>query len=188
MESVQTKMFKQLSEPAVGSVRVSKESAAKIGNVIDDLPLKFPPDGTYFVSLEGRCLHVYETTTGITRFTTSDPSMIKSVEVDGEATTIAIAGVTNLSEIVVHRQRGALARGSIQLEELSAPVSAMQEFSALAAKGSLSASEHARKAELLKEIQGAFVQVHQRTERARQRRSTPPSSGESRSYASRSCG
>jgi hypothetical protein len=93
-----------------------------------------------------------------------------------------------VTEIVVHRRRGAAKGEAVTLEELAAPVSAMQEFSELAAKSSLSASERVRKVELLKEIQGVFVGAHQRSERARQRRSTPPSSGESRGFSSRSCG
>jgi hypothetical protein len=181
-------MFKPLSEPAVGSVRVNKDSAIKIGNIIDDVPVKFPPDGSYLLTLEGRSLHVYETTDGISRFATRDRSSVKGIEVNGTTTTITITGVTNVSEVVIHREPGKLTRSCVQLEELAAPVTAMQEFSALAGKGALSPREQVRKAELLKEIQGAFVEAHQRTERARQRRSTPPSTGESRGYSSRSCG
>jgi hypothetical protein len=188
METPRARMFKPLSEPAVGSVRVVKDVATKIGNVIDDIPLSFPPDGRYFLALEGRSLHVYETSAGITSFTTRDAAAVKGVEVDGDVTTVTVSGITGVTEIVVHRRRGAAKGEAVTLEELAAPVSAMQEFSELAAKSSLSASERVRKVELLKEIQGVFVGAHQRSERARQRRSTPPSSGESRGFSSRSCG
>ena len=44
METSQAKIFKSLSEPAVGSVRVLKDAATKIESVIDDIPLSFPPE------------------------------------------------------------------------------------------------------------------------------------------------
>jgi hypothetical protein len=188
METSQAKIFKSLSEPAVGSVRVLKDAATKIESVIDDIPLSFPPDGRYFLTLEGRALHVYETSVGIRGFSTRAASAVKGVEVDGDTTTVTVSGLSQVNEIVVHRKPGRASGDAVNLEELTAPVSAMQEFSQLAAKESLSASERVRKIELLKEIQGVFVGAHQRSERARQRRSTPPSRGESRGSTSRSCG
>lgn len=180
MDTVQTKMFRPLSETDVGAVWVGRDSTATIGGVIDALPLKFPPGGTYFVSLEGRTLHVYETTSGISRFTTSDPSMIKSIDVDENVTRVGITGVAKVNEIIVHRECGSLANGAVQLEELSVPVGAMREYTALTAKGALTPSERARKVELLAEIKRTFAQAQQEPKRAQQHRSTPEPSGESR--------
>lgn len=189
MDTVQTKMFQPLSEPAVGVVWVAKDSTVAIGGIVQGLPLKVPPGGTYFVALEGKSLHIYETTSGISRFTTTDPSKIRSIETDESSTKLEVVGVPGVSEVVVHRECGALSHGALQLDELLVPVGAMQQFAALAGKRSLTPSERVRKIELLAEIRGAFLRAESEVQqeraepaRPRERRSTPPSSGEGRSY------
>lgn len=170
-------------------VKYGRDDVSKAVEAVKSLPIELPAGGHYQVRARGRELHIEETSSGIQRFRTTDPSRITGTDYNGDTIEIGFKG-RSFDTIVLHTAP-APADPRAVLAGDAAIVPYLEEYERIKAKPKPTGKDAKRLIELIEKYR-----IHEHAspdldgnlpstpERAARDNPAPRPSGESRGYTS----
>lgn len=139
-----------LANLADTEVTYSRSDAGRAIAAVRDLPIELPAAGKYQVTARGRELHIEETTSGITKFRTSDPSRIGGISYETDLIEIAYKS-KSFDKVVLHTAPGAPDPKSITADQ-EPIVKHLEEYERIKAKTKHTGKDAKRLIELVEII------------------------------------
>lgn len=181
----QTKAVQQLINAGKAECFWQGDSLPAIKKIISALDLELPAEGRYLFVKDGNSLTISEELKGITRYKINNSAA--EVEIDNLAITIMPGSSRS---IVLVRKPKRIPASAKSFTHLDGPVDLLEEYAELFAKqkaGTITDKERERQGKLVALIGQGYQKLRNDSEIPAYR-STPPSTGESRSSSAYTCG
>lgn len=181
--SIKLEEISEVLNKAPGDSHWFGAEAEEIVNILEKLPLELPKDGKYFFEKAGDILRISEESRGISIHRINDVSVITGMDIQDDGLYLSVRGIRGITAIALLKNKAEIPSKAKSFQALGAPLDLLDEYADLRLKTKsqgLNAADRERQKELL-ELIGQEFQKKSRHKTIPSSRSTPISSGESRS-------